>query len=165
MLGVLVAVLDGCTVGPTWELLSLLRDAWGLGGESGVWCESNAWRWKLSSLWVLNHVLRLVVHEVPGRCAGWRLGRSVLLSQQNKFNQQIAGNRGYKLFLPSYTSILISSHIIHNTSFLSYLDIRWLAHNNTSPCKTHSTTYKTLYFPSGLPSTTCNCIIILMLRM
>jgi len=41
-LGVLVAILNGYTVWITWELLSLLRDAQGLRGKSGVWCKSNA---------------------------------------------------------------------------------------------------------------------------
>jgi len=65
----LVAILDGWTVGTTWELLSLLRDARGLSGNNDVWCKSNASCGKLSSQRVLNLISRLVFHEVPGSSA------------------------------------------------------------------------------------------------
>jgi len=76
-------VLDGCTVGTTWELLSLLRDAQGLSGKTDVRCKSNARRGKLSSPRVLNLVSRLVVHGMPGSSARWWLGRFVFVNQQN----------------------------------------------------------------------------------
>jgi hypothetical protein len=76
-------MLDGCTVGTTWELLSLLRDARGLSGKSGMRCQSNARSSKLSSPRVLNLVSCFVVHEVPGGVARRRLRRIVFLNQQN----------------------------------------------------------------------------------
>jgi len=79
----LVAILDGCSVGKTWELLSLLQDARGLSGKNDIWCKCNAWLGKLFSLWVLNLVSRLVVNEVPGGSARWRLGRIVFINQRN----------------------------------------------------------------------------------
>jgi len=82
-LGVLVGVLDGCTVETTWELRCLLRDARGLSGESGTRCKCNARRCERSLPRVLNPVSRLVVHEVPGSCAWWRLGRFVFVNQRN----------------------------------------------------------------------------------
>ena len=77
-----VAVLDVCTIGTTWQLLRLLWDARGLSGTSGVRCQSSARRCTLSSPRVLNLVSRLVVHEVPGGAARWRLCRFVFLNQQ-----------------------------------------------------------------------------------
>jgi len=82
-LGVLVAVVDGCTVRTTWERHSVLRDTWGLSGESGVRCKSDARRCKLSSARVLNVFSRLLIHGMPSGCARWRLGRFVFLNQQN----------------------------------------------------------------------------------
>ena len=76
-------MLEGCTVGTNWELLSFLRDAYSLSRNNDVWCKRNAWRGKLSSPRVLNLVSRLVFHEVPGCSARWRLGRFVFVNQQN----------------------------------------------------------------------------------
>jgi hypothetical protein len=76
-------MLDGCTVGTTWELPSLLRNARGLSGDNDVWCKSNAQCGKLSSPRVLHLVSRLIVYEVPGGSARWRLGRLVFVNQQN----------------------------------------------------------------------------------
>jgi len=95
----LVAVLDGCTVGTTWELLSLLWDAWGLSGKSGMRCQSKAQHCKLSSLCVLNLVSRLLIHEVPGGCARWRLGRFVLINQQNPRYEP--NRRNSSIYIPS----------------------------------------------------------------
>jgi len=81
-LGVLVAVLDGCTVGTTWELPSLLWDARGLSNQSGVWCKMNSWHRKLSLLRVLNLVSMRLIHQAPGGCARWRLGCFVFVTQQ-----------------------------------------------------------------------------------
>jgi hypothetical protein len=62
-------MFDACTVGTTWELLSLLRDARGLSGKNDTRCKSNIRRRKLASPLVLNLVLRLVVHEVASGSA------------------------------------------------------------------------------------------------
>jgi hypothetical protein len=78
-----VAVLDGCTVGTTWELLCSLRDARGLSGKSGMRCQSNTQRCKLSSPWLLNLVSRVLVRQVPGGAVRWWLRRFVFLNQQN----------------------------------------------------------------------------------
>ena len=83
-LGVLVALLNGCTVGTTWERLSLLQDTWGLSCKSGVWCKSYAWHYKLSSPQVLNLISMLLIHEVPGGCARWQLGYFVVVNQQKE---------------------------------------------------------------------------------
>jgi len=152
----LVAVLDGCTVGTTWELLSLLWDARGLSRKNDVWCKSNAWRGKLSSPHVLNLLSRLVFPEVPGSSARWRLGRFVFVNQQNSQVEPWTKKSPeleyiYPLFPPAPP-----------VSFLPYythrqhpdVDITWLAQNNASRSKTHPITYTTLYFPSGLPSAT-----------
>jgi len=80
LLGVLVAMIIGRTVGKKWELLSLLWDAWRLSCKSGGWCRSNAWRCKLSSPRVLYLISRLVVHEVSGDCTRWNLGRFVFVN-------------------------------------------------------------------------------------
>jgi len=82
-LGVLVTVLDGCTVKTTWELLSLLRDAWGLSRERGLRCKHSTCCHELSSPGVINLILRRLIHQVPGGCARWWLGCSVFLNQQN----------------------------------------------------------------------------------
>jgi len=74
--GVLVAMLDGCTVGATWELLSLVQDAQGLTGKSGVCCESNAQHRKLTSPRVLNLIRCLAVFQDEG----W----AILCSLSNK---------------------------------------------------------------------------------
>ena len=165
LLGMLVAMLDGCTVGTTWDLPSLPWDAPGLSSESGVWCKTNAWHHKLLSLRVLNLVLRVLIHQVPGGCARWRQSHFVHINQQNLFNQDTIGTQVYISLLPTYTSILFYSQITHSASILNCLDITWLAQNNISHSKTHPITYTTLYIPSGFPSATWNCIILLMPRM
>jgi len=101
-----VAVLDGCTVGTTWELLSLRRDARCLSDQYDVWCKSNARHGKLSSLSVLNLVSRLVFHEVPGSSVRWRLGRFVFANQQNSQVERWTKKSPeveyiYPLFLPT----------------------------------------------------------------
>ena len=165
LLGVFVAVFDGCTVRTTWDLLSLLWDARGLSSKSGVWCKSSAWYCKLSSPLVLNRVSTHISYQVPGGCARWRLAFFVFINQQNKFNQEIAGTRVYICLLPAYTSIRFSSRIYHTASIPNSLDLTWPAENNASHSNIHSITYTTLYIPSGLASTTCNCIIMVMFRM
>jgi len=99
-LGVLVAMLDGCTVETTWELLSLLRDADSLIGTSGVSCYCNAQHCMLFSLQVLNLHSNFLSHEVPGGCARWRLGHFVFVNQQN------AGYESKLSYLTSWTKKL-----------------------------------------------------------
>jgi len=161
----LVAVLDSCTVGTTGELVSLLWDARGPSGQHGMRCQSNARRRKLSSPRVLDLVLRLLIHELPGGCARGRLGHFVFINQRNAGYE--SNRRNSNIYIPS-SRLHLHSH------FLLYLTHRqhpqhsqhtWLAQNNGSCFKTHSITYTTLYIPSGLASATCNCIIMLMPRM
>jgi len=76
-------MLNGSTVGITWELLSLLRDARGLSVERVVRCQSNTRHCKLSTPHVINLVSRLVVHVMPGGAARWRLHRFVFINQHN----------------------------------------------------------------------------------
>jgi len=158
-------VLDGCTVGTTWELLSLLRDARGLSGKSGMRCQSNARGRKLCSPRVLNLVSRLLIYEVPGGCARWRLGRFVFINQRNAGYE--SNRRNSSIYIPS-------SRLHLHSLFLPYLTHRrhpqlsrhtWLAQNNASRSKTHLITYTTSCLPSGLVSATCNWIIMLMPRM
>jgi len=82
-LAVLVAVLDGWTVGTTWEQSSVLRDAWGLSRKCGVRCKSNTRRYELSSPRVLNLVSMLPIHDLPGGCARWIVCRFLFVNQQN----------------------------------------------------------------------------------
>jgi len=96
-LGVLLAVLDDCTVWTTWEQRSVLRDARGLTRRSGVGCKSNAPCCKLSSPRVQHLVSRLVIHDVPGGCARWRLGHFVFVNQHN------AGYGSKSSYLSSWT--------------------------------------------------------------
>jgi len=161
-LGMLVGVLDGYTVGTTGELLSLLWDARGESATSCVWCKSDTWHHKRSSLWVPRLVSSLLNHEVPTGCASWRLGHFVIINWQNKLNQTIAGIWVYIFLLPAYTSILISSWIKHIASILNYLDIAQLAQNHASLSKIQPIAYPTLYVPSVHYLATCNCIIMLM---
>jgi len=158
----LVVVLDGSTVVTTWELLSLLRDAWGLTCKSGMKWQSNAKRRKMTSLRLLNLVSKLPIHEVPGGWTRWRLGRFVFINQRHTGYESNRRN----------SSIYIPSSCLHlHSLFLPYLTHRqhpqlsrhmWLAPHNTSRSKTHPIIYTTLYVPSGLTSPTCNCIIMLM---
>jgi len=107
-------VLDDCTVGTTWELLNLDRDAWGLSGKSGIWCQTNVQHNKLSSPRVVNLVSRLPMHEVPSGCASSRPGCFVFINQQNPGYQPNRNNSSiYISILPAYTSILFSSRIEH----------------------------------------------------
>ena len=79
----LLAVLNHCKVGTTWEKLSLLQDAWGLSSKSGMWCQRSAWHRNRSSPWELSLVLRLLIHDVLGCTATWRLLYCVFINQQN----------------------------------------------------------------------------------
>ena len=158
-------MLDGCTVGMTCKLLSLLQDARCLGRKSGMWCKCDPRCRNFSSPHVLNLVWRLLVHEVSGGCATWMLGRSVFVNQQNKLTQQIAETQVYISLLPAYIFFLFSSHIKHSATILNSLNIMRLGQNNDSRSKTPAITYTSLYIPSGLSSATCNCIIMLMPRM
>jgi len=97
LLGVLVAVLDGCRVGTTWELLSLFRDARGLSGQCGVWCESNTRSHKRYSQFIPDHLLRLLIREMAGGCPRRRLWSFVFI------NQHDAGYQSQLSYLTSWT--------------------------------------------------------------
>jgi len=105
-------MLDGCTVGTTSELLCLLWDARGLSGKSGMRCQSNARRRKLASPRLLNPISRLLIHEVPGGCARWRLGRYVFINQQNA--EYESNRRNWSIYIPS-------SRLHLDSLFLPYL--------------------------------------------
>jgi len=133
---------------------------------------------KLSTPRVLNLVSRHLIHEVPGRCARWRLGRFVFINQQNTGYEP--KRRNSSIYIPS-SRLHLDSHflpywthrkqlntppaIIHSASILKYLDITWVAQNNTSRSQIHLITYTTLYVHSGLPSSMLNCIIMLTIRI
>jgi hypothetical protein len=156
-------MLDGCTVATMWELLRLLRDAQRGRSNTGWWCKSNTPHRKPSSLCILSLVLRFVVHEVLGHCRRWRLGRFVFVDQQMQVNQQSIVTRVCKTFLPTFTSIVVSSHALHTAHILHSLITLRPAYNNTSPSNTHPIRYTTLNFPSRVASTTYNWLIILTL--
>jgi hypothetical protein len=122
-------------------------------------------KYQTASPRVLNLLSTLLVHEVPGGPARWMLGRFVFINQQisqvelryrRNSNIYIPSSRRHRyfLFFPYYT------HRQHPD-----LDVTWLAQKNASRSKTHPITNTTLYFPSGLPSATCNCIIMLTFQM
>jgi len=106
---------DGCTVGTTPELLSFLQDAWGLSGKSGMRCQSNTQRHKLSSPRELNLISRLIIHAVSGGCARWGLGRCVF------FNQQNAGHESNRR---NSSICILSSHLHLHSLFHLYLTLR-----------------------------------------
>jgi len=144
--------MDGCTLGTTWELLSLLRDARGLRGKSDVWCKRNTRRHKLSSPRVLNLVSRLVVHEVPGGSARWMLGRFVFVNHQNSQVKRRT-RQNPSIYIPSSRLHLLSLFLPYYTHRQHPdLDIMWLALNNASLSKTHLITSQPCTFPlSFLP--------------
>jgi len=142
-------MLDGCTVGTTWELLSLLQNARGLSGKYNVWCKRNARRRKRSSPPVPNLIPSLVVHEVPGGSARWRLGRFVLVNQQNS-QVEPKNCRKSSIYIPSPGLHLVSLFLPYYTNRQnSDLDITWLAQNNASRSKTHPITSHLCTFPLG----------------
>jgi len=161
----LVTVLDGCTVGTIWEKLRMLRDAQDLSSNSRLQCKRNVLCRRISAVWLLNLISRLLIHDVPSGCARWRLGRVVFFNQQNKLNQEIAGTWVYISLLSTYTSSLFSSQIKDTASIMNYLDTTWLPQFKTFRVNIHQTTYTTSYFFSGVPSTTCNCIIMIIMEM
>jgi len=153
-------MLDGCTVGTTWEQPSLLRDARGLSGTNDVSCKSNAEHHKLSYRRVLNLVSRLVMHEVPGDSERWWL-RRVLFVNQQKSQVEPRNHQNSNIYIPSSHLHLISLILPYYTHRQhSDLDITWLAQNNDSCSKTHPITYTTLHVPSGFRSATCSYIIM-----
>ena len=160
-------MLDACTVGTTWELLSLLPDALGLSGKNDMWCKSNARHRKLYSPLVLNIVSRLVVDEVPGGSTRWRPGCFVFVNHEN--SQVEPRNRlNPSIYIPSSRLHLLSLFLPYYTHWQPPdRNITWLAQNNASRSKTHPIIYTTCTFPhflSGLPSASCNCIIMLSFR-
>ena len=106
---VLVVMLDGCTVGKTWKLRSLLRDAHCRRGECRIRFQSNAQCRKLSSTRVLNLVSRLHIHEVPGGSAGWSLGLYVFVNQQNA--GYIPNRMNSSIYIPS-SRLHLDSHFL-----------------------------------------------------
>jgi len=141
-------VLDACTVGTTWELLSLLRDARGLSGKNDIWCKSNPRSRKLSSPRVLNLFLRLVVHEVARGSARWRLSNFVFINQQNS-QVEPRNRRNSSIYIPSSRLHLVSLCLPYCTHRQHPdLNITWLAVNNASRSKTHPISYTTLFFSS-----------------
>jgi len=161
----MAAILDGYTIGMSWELFSLRWDARSLSGKSGMRCQSNARSRKPSSPWVLILVTRLHIHDVHTSRARSSLGLFVFLNQQNKLNQEIAGIWVYILLLPVYSTFLFSSGFRPIASIPNTLDITGLAQNNAFRPKLHPITYTTLYIPSWLSSTTCDWIIMWTPRM
>jgi hypothetical protein len=160
---VFVAVLDGCTVRTSWELLILLPDARGLSGTSGMRWQSNTRPCKLSSPQLLNLVSRLVVHE--GLVVRQDEGCDVLFCLTNKthkFNLEPRNRKNSSIYIHSYC-------LLHLSVFLPYyinrqhpdLNIRWLAQNNASRSKSHPITYTTLYAHCRLPLNMFNCIRML----
>jgi len=160
-----VAVLEGCTVGRTWEQLRLLREARGLSGKCCMRRQSNAMSRKRSAPQVLNLVSKLLIHEMPGSCARWGLGHFVFINQRNAGYE--SNYRNSSIYSPSsrlHLHSLFHWYPSHRRHPILPRHI-WLAENNLSRSKTHPITYTTLYVPCVVPSPGCNCIIILMLRM
>jgi len=143
-LGMLVPVLDGCTVGTIGVLLGLLWNVQGLSCKCRVRCQIDGQHCKPSTPRVLHVIWMLFIYEVPGGCARWKLGRFVFVKQQNEFNQVITETCIYISLLPAYTSILFSCCISQTASILNYPNIMWLAQNNASCSKPHPLTYSTL---------------------
>jgi len=158
-------MLDGCTAGTTWKLLSLLRDVRGLSSNNGVRCKSKSRCRTVSSprLWYL--LSRIVVYEVPGGCRRWRLGLFVFINQQN--TEVEPRNRWNSSIYTTCSRLHLVSVFLTYYTHRQYpnLDIMWLVQTNATRSQTHPITYTTLYFPFGLPSTKCNYIIMLTLRM
>jgi len=90
-------------------------------------CQSNTRRRILSSPRVLNRVSRLIIHEVPGSCARWRLGRFVFINQQNA---------GYESNHTNSSIYIPSSHLNLHSLFLPYL-----THRQHPPLPRHHVTY------------------------
>jgi hypothetical protein len=141
-------MLDACTVGTSWELLSVLRDARGLSGQNYMWCKSNTRCCKLSSPQVLNLVRRLVIHEVACGSARWRLGRFVFVNQQNS-QVEPRNHQNSSIYIPSSHLHLLSLVLRYYTHWQHPdLHITWPVHNNASCSKAHPIPYTTLYFSS-----------------
>jgi len=138
-------MVDGCTVGATWELLSVLRDAWGLSSQSGMRCQRNTCRHKLSSPRVLNVVSRLLIHGVPSGCARWRLGRFVFIQQHKAGYESNCRN----------SSIYIPSSCLHlHTLFLPYLTHR----KHPQPSWYHATCTKQCLLVQSTPDNLNNFV-------
>jgi len=84
-------------------------------GKCGIRCQRNAQCCKLSSPRVPNFVTRLLIHEVPGCCAMWRLGHLVLCNKQNS---------GYESNCTNSSIYIPSSRLHHDSLFLPYLTHR-----------------------------------------
>jgi len=134
----LVALLNGCTVGTTWGLLSLLRDARGLNSKSGMWSQSYTQCCKLSSARVLNLVLRLLICEVLAGCARWRLGRFVFIDQQNA---------GYESNCMNSSIYIPSSRLHLHDLLLQY----WTHRQHPEPSRQHVTCIKSHLLFQNIP--------------
>jgi hypothetical protein len=155
-------MLDGCTVGTTWDVLSLLRDAPGVSSIQDVRCKGNPWCLKLSSPQILDIVSGLVIHEVPGCLARWRQGWLVFVKQQNS-QVEPRNQWNCSIYIPAARLHLLSLfHPYYRHRQHPDLDITSVAQNSTYHSQTHPIFYTTLYYRSGLPSAKCNCIILLM---
>jgi hypothetical protein len=79
----------------------------------------------------------------------------LLTNKSHKLNLEPRNHRNWSIYIPSSSLHLLSLFLQYDTHRQHPdLDITWLAQNKTSPSKTHTITYTTLYFPSGLPSIT-----------
>jgi len=125
---------------------------------------------------VSNHILNFLIHDVPWGFLWWRLGCVVFIIPQNvgyewklphlmSWIKKIPATQVYVSLVPAYTFFFFSFSSKHNTSICNYFDNIWLTHNMTSHFKNHLISYTTLYVPSGLPSATCNWIIMLTPQM
>jgi len=148
-----------------YSVVSEMQEVWAV----KMMCDANATpgvancphREYYISSWGLLFMRWLVVRQDKG-CA-------VLCSLTNKtqkLNLELRNRRNSSIYIPSS---LLHLHSL----FLPYythrqhpdLNLTWLAQHNASRYRTQPITYITLYFPSGLPSTTCNFIIMITFRM
>jgi len=79
----LVALLDHCTLGATWKLPIVHRDAQGGSNTRSMTCPSNAWGHKQSSRQVLNLIWWLLIHVVPVGLTWWLLGCFLIIDLHN----------------------------------------------------------------------------------
>jgi len=78
-------------------------------------CETNTRRRNLSAPRLLNHISRLRIHEVPGGCTRWRVGRFVFINQRNA---------GYEYNCRNSSIYIPSSRLHLHSLFLLYLTQR-----------------------------------------
>jgi len=145
-----------------YSVCSKMHEVWAV----KMMCDANATpgivNCPLAEYWISSRGLSFVRRLVVLQDAGWAILWS-LTNKTHKLNQEIAGTRVYVSILPAYTFCLFPPILYTPTA-------SWLRHHVT--CTTQCLSFQntpdnltTLYFPSGLPSATCNCIIMLTLRM